>query len=90
MDSNNRVLGPKDYSTNGIWALKPYYLCPWTLLKKPKLLHSSIEIIHRQISWYTAWFGDSTGKQRTMRASKASSILREAPTCTLSMRNKNP
>ena len=27
----SRVLGPKYYSTYGIWALKPYYLGPWTL-----------------------------------------------------------
>ena len=25
------VLGAKYYSVNGIWALKPYYLGPWTL-----------------------------------------------------------
>ena len=25
------VSGPKYYSINGIWALKPYYLGPWTL-----------------------------------------------------------
>ena len=25
------VLGPKYYNLNGIWALKPYYLGPWTL-----------------------------------------------------------
>ena len=30
-DSNNRVLGPKYYDINGIWALIPYYLSPWTL-----------------------------------------------------------
>ena len=30
-DPNNRVLGPKYYNINGIWALKPYYLVPWTL-----------------------------------------------------------
>ena len=30
-DPNNRALGPKYYSINGIWALKPYYLGPWTL-----------------------------------------------------------
>ena len=29
-DPNNRVLGPKYYSYSGIWALKPYYLSPWT------------------------------------------------------------
>ena len=35
-DPNNRVLGPKYYTINGIWALKPYYLGPWTfrVLKK--------------------------------------------------------
>ena len=27
-DPNNRALGPK---YNYIWALKPYYLGPWTL-----------------------------------------------------------
>ena len=26
-----RVLGPKYYTVNRIWALKPYYLGPWTL-----------------------------------------------------------
>ena len=30
-DPNNGVLGPKYYHVNGIWALKPYYLGPWTL-----------------------------------------------------------
>ena len=30
-DPNNRVLGPKYYNVNGTWALKPYYLGPWTL-----------------------------------------------------------
>ena len=30
-DPNNRVSGPKYYNMNGIWALKPYYLGPWTL-----------------------------------------------------------
>ena len=30
-DPNNRVLGPKYHNINGIWALKPYYLGPWTL-----------------------------------------------------------
>ena len=29
-DPNNRVFGPKYNNTNGIWALKPYYLGPWT------------------------------------------------------------
>ena len=27
----NRVLGPKCYNIIGVWALKPYYLGPWTL-----------------------------------------------------------
>ena len=26
-----RALGPKYYNIVGIWALKPYYLGPWTL-----------------------------------------------------------
>ena len=30
-DPNNRALGPKYYTINGIWALKPYHLGPWTL-----------------------------------------------------------
>ena len=30
-DPNNRVLGPKYCNINGIWALKHYYLGPWTL-----------------------------------------------------------
>ena len=30
-DPNNKVLGPKYYTINGIWALKPYDLGPWTL-----------------------------------------------------------
>ena len=29
-DPNIRVLGPKYYNMNGIWALKPHYLGPWT------------------------------------------------------------
>ena len=33
-DPNNGVLGPKYYNINGIWALKPYYLGPWTLRVK--------------------------------------------------------
>ena len=28
---NSMVLGPKYYNINGIWALKPHYLGPWTL-----------------------------------------------------------
>ena len=46
-DPNNGVLGPKYYDINGIWALNPYYLGPWTLrglystckLKPRTLLH---------------------------------------------------
>ena len=30
-DPNNGVLVPKYYDIHGIWALKPYYLGPWTL-----------------------------------------------------------
>ena len=30
-DPYNRVSGPKYYNINGIWALKPHYLGPWTL-----------------------------------------------------------
>ena len=30
-DPNNKVLGPKCYNINGIWALNPQYLGPWTL-----------------------------------------------------------
>ena len=30
-DPNKRVLGPKYYTINGIWALKNYYMGPWTL-----------------------------------------------------------
>ena len=30
-DPNNRVSGPNYYNLTGIWALKPYYLGPWTL-----------------------------------------------------------
>ena len=29
-DPNNRVLKPKYYAINFLWALKPYYLGPWT------------------------------------------------------------
>ena len=36
-DPNNRVLGPKYYNINGIWALKPCYLGPWTLRVRPGL-----------------------------------------------------
>ena len=36
-DPNNKVLGPKYYGVNGIWALKPHYLGPWTL----RVNHSS-------------------------------------------------
>ena len=31
MDPNNRVVGHKYYTINGIGALTPYYLSPWTL-----------------------------------------------------------
>ena len=34
-DPNDRVLGPKYYNMNGIWAPKPYYLGPWTLIRSP-------------------------------------------------------
>ena len=30
MDPNSEVLWPKYYNVNGVWALKPYYLGPWT------------------------------------------------------------
>ena len=30
-DPNNGASGPKYHSNSGIWALKPYYLGPWTL-----------------------------------------------------------
>ena len=30
-DSNNGVSGPKYYNIDGIWALKPHDLGPWTL-----------------------------------------------------------
>ena len=30
-EPNNKVLEPKYYSVNGIWALIPHYLGPWTL-----------------------------------------------------------
>ena len=30
-DPIKRFLGPKHYDTSGIWALKPFYLSPWTL-----------------------------------------------------------
>ena len=30
----NRALGPNYYNVNGIWALKPWYLGPWTLKSK--------------------------------------------------------
>ena len=32
-DPNNRALGPKYATINGIWALKPHYLGPWTLIR---------------------------------------------------------
>ena len=35
-DPNNVVLGPKCYNINGIWALKPYDLGPWTLRGKDR------------------------------------------------------
>ena len=31
----NGVLGPKYYNINGMWALKPYDLGPWTLRERP-------------------------------------------------------
>ena len=31
-DPSTRALGPKYYNINGIWALKPHYLGPWTLM----------------------------------------------------------
>ena len=31
---NNRVSGPKYCYRNGIWALKPWYLGPWTLRER--------------------------------------------------------
>ena len=36
-DPNIRVLGPKYYNMNGIWALKPHYSGPWTLNPKPNI-----------------------------------------------------
>ena len=39
-DPNNRALGPNYYSIDGIRALNPYYLGPWTLRdgETPKIL----------------------------------------------------
>ena len=39
------MLGPKYYNVNGIWALKPYYLGPWTLRggSQQKALEIAIE-----------------------------------------------
>ena len=34
-DPDNRVSGPKYPDINGSWALKPYYLGPWTLIWFP-------------------------------------------------------
>ena len=48
-DPNNTLLGPKHYTINGIWTLKPYYLGPWTLrkIKVPmNLLYPNVEL-HR-------------------------------------------
>ena len=33
-DPNDRVLGPKYQLYSSIWALKPYYLGPWTLKER--------------------------------------------------------
>ena len=46
-DSNNGVLGPKYHNVCGIWALKPYYLGPWTLRaclqEKQRRFHKIVE-----------------------------------------------
>ena len=36
-DPKNRALGPKYHKYYSIWALKPYYLSPWTLRIKQGL-----------------------------------------------------
>ena len=48
-DPNDRVLGPKYYNVNGIWALNPPYLGPWTRRMLPKSRESS-----RQLVWSEA------------------------------------
>ena len=41
-DPNNRVLGPKYYDINGIWALKPSYLGPWTVWVSEKSVKAQV------------------------------------------------
>ena len=55
----NRVFGPKYYNINSIWALKPYYLAPWSLrgcgvssqlgLKPKEGLETKSESIHHAV-----------------------------------------
>ena len=56
-DPNNRVLGPKYYNIIGIWALKPYYLGPWTLRVSTLIdggNHTTQSMKH--LSWRSAQF----------------------------------
>ena len=46
-DPNNRALGPKYYNINGIWALKPPYLGPWT----PRGLHYTMRPTREPTTW---------------------------------------
>ena len=41
---NNTALGPKYYNINGIWALKPHYLGPWTLRVQHGSCFRSLEL----------------------------------------------
>ena len=54
-DPNIRVLGPKYYNINGIWALIPYYLGPWTLrvtlLETPSPFFALAEICRRPFTF---------------------------------------
>ena len=46
-DPNNKVLGPKHYNVNGIWALKPYSLGPWTLRVVCAAVHNCARRLRR-------------------------------------------
>ena len=68
-DPNNRVLGPKYYNIYGAWALKPYYLGPWTL-------REHITLSGPSTASTTAWCESELGtKTRTQWRSSPSLVV---------------
>ena len=54
-------LGPKYYNINSIWALKPYYLGPWTLRGRAlRALDGGLQFLGRGLLTSGSWPGFCT------------------------------